>query len=403
MIQPLEVREAGELLSSIRVESVMARLPMHVLTKGESVGIHLEKRTDRGDLSLYWEVNPSSKYGAPRLLAYKLDTLVVNRRIDEAGHPIPQVLKLGSLRSICRELEMDVGGSGASAVKAALTQNAGATIEAKLSFRDRSGRHQRLEAIFHRYSVVFTGESLPDGTEADGIYIVFNEIYRKFLNQVPFRPLDFNYLKQLPPSVQRFYEIVSFPIYAALSNGHARASLTYSEYCEASTQTRYYDRTRMCKQMHKVHRPHLQSGYLSEVTYEETKDASGNPDWVMWYKPGPKAKAEYRHFSAGRAIDDHALPVPQSQLLPFMPSEADQLVEHFIICRHGKLKRKPLPSELSLAEKLVGEFGFEKALKVVEKALEGVEKTAPTTITGFESKIRLMAGDGSPKAKRKRQ
>jgi hypothetical protein len=400
MLQAVEPKDAGELLSAIRVESVMARLPLHVLTKGESVKIHLEKHTGGGDLSLLWEVSPSSKYGVPRMLAYRLDTLIVNRRVDEAGHPIPQVLKLGSLRSICREMEIDVGGSGASAVKAALAQNAGATITAKLSYRDRSGRQRRLEAVFNRYSVVFTGESLPDGNEADGIYIVFNEIYRNFLNQVPFRPLDFNYLKQLAPSVQRFYEIVSFRIFAALTGGQARASLAYSEYCDSSTQTRYLDRTRMSKQMHKVHRPHIQSGYLEEVSYEETRDEAGNLDWIMWYKPGPKARTEYRQFTASRAIDEHAYAGPQAQLLPLPPTESEQLAAYFISCRYGRMQRGVTVKEKQAATRLVCEFGFEASKEAMEKALEiaGEVGTPPRWLTGLEDSIRSLAANRKSKA-----
>jgi hypothetical protein len=400
MLQTVEPKDAGELLSAIRVESVMARLPLHVLTKGESVRIHLEKHSDAGELSLLWEVSPSSKYGVPRMLAYKLDTLIINRRVDEAGQPIPQVLKLGSLRSICREMEIDVGGSGASAVKAALAQNAGATITAKLSYRDRSGRQRRLEAVFNRYSIVFTGESLPDGNEADGIYIVFNEIYRNFLNQVPFRPLDFNYLKRLAPSVQRFYEIISFRIYAALTSGQARASLSYSEYCDASTQQRYFDRTRMSKQMHKVHRPHLQSGYLAEVSYEEAHDDEGNIDWIMWYKPGPKARAEYREFSSSRAIDDHAISGPQAQLLPLPPTESDQLAAYFITSRFGQMKRAVTVKEKQAARRLVYEFGYDAAKEAMEKALAvaGEVGTPPRWLTGMEDSIRCIAAARKTKA-----
>ncbi|HYE73965.1 MAG TPA: hypothetical protein VEF04_11575 [Blastocatellia bacterium] len=393
MLSATEPKDAGELLSAIRVESVMARLPLHVLTKGESVKIHLEKHTGVGDLSLLWEVSPSSKYGVPRMLAYKIDTLIINRRVDECGHPIPQVLKLGSLRSICREMEIDVGGSGASAVKAALAQNAGATITAKLSYRDRSGKQRRLEAVFNRYSVVFTGESLPDGNEADGIYIVFNEIYRNFLNQVPFRPLDFNYLKQLAPSVQRFYEIISFRIYAALTSGQTRASLAYSEYCDASTQQRYFDRTRMSKQMHKVHRPHIQSGYLAEVSYEESRDDKGNIDWIMWYKPGPKARMEYRQFSAARVIDEHALSGPQAQLLPLPPTEADQLAAYFVTSRFGQMKRSITVKEKQAATRLVTEFGLEASKEAIDKALEIASEvgTPPRWLTGLEDSIRSIA------------
>ena len=53
--------------------------------------------------------------------------------------------------------------------------------------------------ISHRYSVVFTGEKLPDGRKADAVYIVLNDIYMQVLNGAMTRPLDYDYLKACPP------------------------------------------------------------------------------------------------------------------------------------------------------------------------------------------------------------
>ena len=40
----------------------------------------------------------------------RLDTLIINRRIEEARRPIPRMLKLGSLSDICRELGLSDSG-----------------------------------------------------------------------------------------------------------------------------------------------------------------------------------------------------------------------------------------------------------------------------------------------------
>ena len=53
----------------------------------------------------------------------------------------------------------------------------------------------------------------------------------------------------------------------------------------------------MQKQMYKVHRPHVASGYLTTVQYEATTDADGCPDWLMHYTPGPKARTEFTAFT----------------------------------------------------------------------------------------------------------
>src|SRR5688572_4747216 len=71
-------------LSIIRTETVLSKLPIHALSKQKSVNIHIAETNDRGKTDLYWDVSPSRNYGEPRQMAYKVDTLVVNRRIDES-------------------------------------------------------------------------------------------------------------------------------------------------------------------------------------------------------------------------------------------------------------------------------------------------------------------------------
>ena len=152
--------------------------------------------------------------------------------------------------------------------------------------------------------MVFTGEQFPDGGKADAVYLILNEPYREVLNNAPFRPLDYDYLRKLPPGAQRFYEILGRKMFAALKFKHATAKLVYSEYCTYSAQLRYYERAPMQNQMNAIHREHKKYGYIASVEYEPTVDAENKPDWIMYYEPGPKAKAEYNTFTrSGRAVE----------------------------------------------------------------------------------------------------
>jgi len=286
--------------SIIRTETVLSKLPIHNLAKKGTISIHIVRKGPSGQVELSWRVSPSRDYGEPRQLAYKVDTLIINRRIDEYGRPLPQIIPLGSIRQICRELGINEG-KGSNDVKRAILQNSSAFISAKLTYRGNDHVERKLDANFARYSVIFTGEKLPDGRTADGVYLILNNPYREVLNNAPVRPLNYDYLRELPPTQQRFYEIVSFKIFATLKHRLEEAKLAYSEYCTYSAQERYFDRARVQKQMYKVHRPHLASGYLKSVRYQETTDTEGKPDWFMFYVPGPKARAEYHTFSnAGR-------------------------------------------------------------------------------------------------------
>ena len=298
-------------LSIIRTETILSRLPIHNLSKKGTVDIQIMKAGPKGDIELRWEVSYSDRYGQAGQLAYKLDTIVIDQRIDEAGRPLPERLCLGSLNQIAEELGLSVDqGPTHKNLKRALRQNALAGITAKFRYKGNDGTERTLESTFTRYSVVFTGERLSNGRKADAVYIELNTTYREVLNNAPVRPLNFEYKKQLPPAAQRFYEIVSYKIFAALKYNQATAQLSYSEYCTFAAQQRYFDYEHFKKQMYKIHRPHLLSGYLAKVSYVETMDEEGRPDWLMCYEAGPKARAEYATFTGKklRTTDASARP-----------------------------------------------------------------------------------------------
>ncbi len=306
-----EPAQAGAMapLHVIRTETVLSKLPIHNLAKKGKVDIRLFRKGQGSDVQLKWEVSHNERYGQPRQLAYKLDTLIVNRRLDEASRPLPTLIRIGSLKEICRDLGLKDSGKTNKDLRIALLQNASAFINAQFTYRAADGSERRLEAAFTRYGVVFTGERLPDGRLADCVYIVLNQPYWEVVNHAPVRPLDYDYLKALTPGAQRFYEIVSFRIFAALKYNRPTARILYSDYCAYSAQQRYYDQEHFRIQMYKLHKPHLESGYLRAVSVVAAQDGEGKPDWWLVYTPGPKARAEFEAFSGrqrpfGAAIDD---------------------------------------------------------------------------------------------------
>ena len=287
---------AGAPLSILRTETVLSRFPIHNLTTGGAVTIRITRTNAQGELDLRWAVSYNDAYGPPRHLAYKLDTIVINQLLDTAPRPLPRVLKVGSLRQIATRLDMPVSGRQHAHLQHAFHQNASAYIVAYLRYRGRDGMTRTVNTGFTRYGVIFTGETLPDGTTADAVYLVLNEVYLDILNHAPVRPLDYAYLKALAPMAQRFYELLSYKMFAALKHRQPQATLRYADYCLLSTQQRYTEAMPMQKQMYKIHQPHVQSGYLTKVVYEATTDDIGQPDWLLHYTPGPKARAEYAVF-----------------------------------------------------------------------------------------------------------
>jgi len=348
----------------LRIDTAVSRYPIHRLASKGNVNINIRRKDPRGTTTLLWEVDYSNKYGQPGPLAYKLDTHVINRKIDEAGRPIPRVLKLGSLHEIATELSLD---RNTTAVRKALLQNVGAIINAKMTYKASDKTERSLESAFSRYSVIFTGEKLPDGRRADAVYLVLNELYAEVLNAASRRPLDYDYLRDLTPGPQRFYEIVSYEMLPAIKYNQ-RAKLPYSEFCLYSTMTRYAQYEQVKKQMWKIHQPHIKAGYIAKVEIEAAIDEEGLPDWNMFYTPGETARRQQLAFDFGiptlprktlmkpqRVV---AKAVPQvaaatTSQLPLLsepkPSEeaAVKLVEKFYVLRYGQPQ---LPTEREIGE-----------------------------------------------------
>jgi len=391
-------------LTIIRTETVLSRLPIHNLSKKGRVHIHITQKNAEGEIELYWKVSPNLDLGAPRQLAYKLDTLIINRRIDELGRPLPKIIRLDSFKQIGKNLDVSEGGRTNGKVKHAFHENAGAYITAKLHYKAHDGTERTLEAGFTRYSVVFTGERLPDGTKADAVYLLLNEPYWEVLNSAPTRPLDYDYLKALPPAAQRCYEILSYKLFTALKYHHPHAKPLYSEYCTFSAQQRYADYDHVKKQMYKIHKPHLTSEYLDHVRYEATQDGDGRPDWVMYYVPGAKAKAEYTALNgrtpsrttgtprregrreatgtprpaAAAVLTTHAPALLQEAgdaALSSLASGARELVSHFRQGLAALPQRRPSAKDLQQAEMLLREQGEERARAIVTYALQQAPQT----------------------------
>jgi hypothetical protein len=301
----------------IRTETVLSRFPVHRLSKKGNVLIEIKKLTSTGELKTKWEVTYNSKYGQPGPLAYKLDTLILNRKIEEAGKPVPKLIKLGSLNEIAQEL-----GSNKAEIKKALQQNAFAAITAKFTYKSVNGTEQFADIADTRYGIIFTGEKLPNGEKADAVYIILHDIYREILNNAPTRPLDYEYMRGLAPAVQRFYELLSYQMYAALKRKSV-AKLLYSEFCFYAPQTRYEDWEHIKKQMYKLHKPHLESGYIEKISFEETWKDDGSRDWIMIYVPGAKAKGEHTAALRGKPFPRVKVFYPNRQQLTFdLPDSA---------------------------------------------------------------------------------
>ncbi len=351
-------------LSIIRTETVISKLPIHTLSKTGSVDIHITQKNHRGKMDTFWRVSPNRDFGEPRQLAFKIDKLIINQRFDNLSAPLPQIIRIGSLRDIAKEL--DCGGD-TNIVKRAFSQNASVFITAKFSYMDVHKQEKQFEMQDTRYSLVFTGEELPNGGTAEVVYIILNEPYLRLINNVEKRPLDFEYMKQLTPGQLRWYELVSFKMYAAFKYRRSHAKLLYSEYCLSAPQKRHYHYDAVKKQMYKIHRPHLQSGYISKIQYKTIIGQDGKSDWIIYYYPGEKALAEYEQFTKKKIS---YLAPEQLELAAAEESvntdEVQQLIAYFHHRFHGLRDVAPTPKAYGQAQKLIAEYGLKQAKFIVD-------------------------------------
>jgi hypothetical protein len=358
-------------LNTIRTESALSRFPIHRLSNRGNVNIEIRETNDEGELKAKWKVSYNSEYGQPGALAYKVDTLAINRKFDEIGRPLPVLVRLESLTAIANEL-----GSNPVEIKKALRQNAFAAITAKITYKRKDGAEITREADFTRYSLIFTGETLPDGRKADAVYLLLNEIYREILNTAQTRPLDYDYLRELSPSAQRFYELLSFQIFGALANERPRAKMLYSYYCTRAPQTRYFDYDHVKKQMYKVHAPHKKSGYIAGVEFRETTDMEGRADWEMLYTPGRKAKAEFRAFNEPSGAASKRRKQPEQLALP-TPTESEPPPTHSI---HTPPEDDPLVTKLISFH--IAEVAAKELVRDYRKSVELQLRAMPHRNTG---------------------
>lgn len=317
--QPVAVPPASEVrdlapIVRMGVESELSKYPVHNLSRKDPINIEIRETNEKGQILVKWEVAYSNRSGGrPGPLAYKVDTMVLNRRIDEARKvdasgniiPIPEVLPLGSLLEIAKILKLH---RNTNTVKQALRQNVGIIINAKIKQKLADGTTRSLEAEFSRYSIVFTGEELPDRTKADRVYLVLNKLYREILNFAPIQPQNWAHT-EMPAASHRFYVLLSNRMYAAMESNSGEAKMLYSYFCERAPLTRHLDYKKFKSQMYKIQKPLKDVGYIDEVRWEERSDANGVCDWMMCFTPGPLAKAEYNEFN------------PNKKPIPISPEE----------------------------------------------------------------------------------
>jgi hypothetical protein len=364
----------GEVITGInfvRVETLLRKYPMHVLQKGSKATELVISDVDaEGQEVIKWCVKFKAEEGAPGELAYRIDRLIIDKCL-EAHREIPNVLRLGTLGDICKVLDIPPSGKNMRNIKSALLQLQGTRIDIANDLG---------EGRFYRYpSIMFTGDKRSDGTRSDAIYLEISTAYQAILRRSSRRPLDYDYIGTLPPAASRLYELVSSRIFAALQKGgrNLEARILYSEFCELSALTRYEIYKSMAFQMKRIHKPHIESSYISGVTYDARTDKRGRPDWMMIYTPGDKARREFR-AATKRGVEVK----PPAQVIDITEARSEPIQAPLPLPA-----TKPLTDAQALAQRLVkAGVWITKAQALVELYPEAAEIWAEVYESGALSK-----------------
>ncbi|NNE19983.1 MAG: hypothetical protein HKN10_16050 [Myxococcales bacterium] len=382
--------ESRSEIDPIRVELLSTEMPIHQLAKRGGEAIRILKRKPGGRIELQWSVDYSTAAGTPGQLAYRLDTWVIKRRLDKLRKPIPRLIEIGDLRKIARELNH---GGDTNAVRRAFDQNAATFIRAKITYRTADKQGATLEGYFSRYNVFYRGHSLPGGRRAETVYISLNDPYYDLVREGKARPLDLEYQRSLTPSAQRFYEIISRRIYAALKNSGSTARIRYSDYCQYAAQKPQSSRSRMQAQMAAVHRPHRESGYIAEVKYRRSPNPEGNLDWIIEYTPGDRAKSEYARFNErhGPRASINADPEPAVEVKRTpppsnaKPDQAEQLARCFLERRNGRPPGTLSPRQIGWGRQLLD--AADQDVEIAELAIDLAVEASRKNRDGFPAHV----------------
>lgn len=260
-------------------------------SKKDRIEIREVEETEEGKIEVWWKVSRGLDYNLPSSLARRVHKEVVERILNSKNKPSPQLIKLGSMRQICRVMNIVESGKNSKEIKGALKDILSATIEAKGTFRqkEKKGEKRFFEGAFHLYEgVFFTGETLPDGIKADAVYILLNPMYVQNFNNNFVVPLDYQYVQGVRGDIaSRMYEILSIWFYPALENGRIYIQKNYSELCSYFPLTRQESKKRAKNQLKKAHQQHVMNGFLASEP--DWMDVDKKDDWLIRYYIGPKA------------------------------------------------------------------------------------------------------------------
>jgi len=281
---------------TLRSEFNFLKFPFFDLAKNsrrEKIEIEEEVRTREGWGRVYWKVARSIDRHFPGDFEKRLHR-AVEQILNAMPKPIQNPVRLGSLRYIAKLMGINPNsGKNIKDIQNGLKNIKGVTIEAEGSFRLKGEkRAEHKNDSFNLYNrVVLVGQTLPDGSVADAVYLELGTWYLQNINNNYVVPLDWQYYNQLKGTITtRLYEMLSIYFYAALERKEDSYEINYSRLCDYLPVKRMYPKWLAKKQLKSAHDILVESQYFSSVEWMETHEPN---DWRLRYWIGERARGEY--------------------------------------------------------------------------------------------------------------
>jgi hypothetical protein len=256
----------------------------------EKDGLEYKQVTKRNGKTeeVVWNVSPSQKYGYPGIYDKKVFK-AVEELLNNRGYPIENPITFSIYNLLNLMGKNSIGGRDYREVKESMERLVATTIQSKGTFYYK-GEQRYLDEVFHLFSrVVFSGEKLPNGEEAEKNYLYLNSWLLENLNKYYVRPLDYEYYKSLESELsKRLYELLGVKFYGLINNGKPYLRYKYENLCKL-LPLKKQDYLSKAKQIFAPAHEELKSkNFLEKACWD---DRSSNGTYLTYY-PGIKARSE---------------------------------------------------------------------------------------------------------------
>lgn len=286
-----------------------ARLPRYDFTGNDQVDIrltHTLPATRKPLTYLHWEALSNAPDADADALAYRIETLVIRRRMEDKLRrtgAVPRALYIGTSEKIGAMLN-----ATGDAVKQSISRSCRLFVMVEEEYRNAWGKKTSNSALpAHLLFYMSTSTQTADGYALQ-IWIRFDELHIQSLDFLPPRPFDYEYAKSLAPASLRAYEVLSYAIFEAAKEDKYQVVMPYLDFCVFTAQPRHVAYEDATQQMQCLLAPLLESRHLASIQIidssdnylrEEERNTESDllPTWNLRVELGTQALNDFQSFS----------------------------------------------------------------------------------------------------------